>query len=95
MLGAAILIPILLNIVVIDVSFQIEVGALTVAATCLVVLVLCLNRSTLKVIFAILGQSAPIEEPVSKTGIKTVALILGLLVLFFGLQSLLIQLAKQ
>ncbi len=92
--GVAILIPILLNIVVVDITFQIEVGALAVAATCLLLLclILYLNLPTLKAIVAILWQPTVSGGLVSKERVKTIAIILGLLVLIFGLQSLLIQL---
>jgi uncharacterized membrane protein YphA (DoxX/SURF4 family) len=94
--GAAILIPILLNIVVIDITYQISFGAMAVAATCLLLLflMLYLNRATLKAIFVLLWQPTVAEEPVLKERVKTVAIILTLMVLIFGLQSLVIQLTN-
>ncbi|GAB3890571.1 hypothetical protein GCM10028803_01500 [Larkinella knui] len=94
--GVAILIPILLNIVVVDITFQISFGAMAVAATCLalLLLVLFLNLPTLKAIFAILWQPAVSEKPVLKARMKTMAIIFGFLAVIFGFQSLVIWLAN-
>ena len=94
--GAAMLIPILLNIVVVDIAYQISLGAMTVAATCLLLLLLMLflNLATLKTIFAILWQPTIAEKPVLKERMKKIGIILMLMVLIFGLQSLLIQLTN-
>ncbi|MGA0559080.1 hypothetical protein ACO2Q8_20655 [Larkinella sp. VNQ87] len=94
LLGVAILIPVLLNIVVVDSAFQISAGALSVAAFCLLLLllILLLNQSTLRALFEILWQPAASEKQTVKVQITKVFIVLGLIALLFGLQSFVVLL---
>ncbi|MGV3558368.1 hypothetical protein [Larkinella arboricola] len=81
LIGTAVLFPILLNIIVVDLAYQVSFGAMTVASTCLalLVLVLFLNQSVLRTVFEIIFQ-----PPASKSMAlqeRGIALIFALCIL--------------
>lgn len=96
LIGIAILLPVLLNIVVVDIFFEIEIGAMLVALSCLLLLllVLALNRSTLQAIFALLWQNPVSKEMVFRERVKASVFALVLMGLIFVLEYVLARLAS-
>lgn len=96
LIGIAILLPVLLNIVVIDILYEISLGAMTVALTCLLLLllVLALNRSVIQAIFALIWQKPAVEQRVMRERVKASVIALVLVVLIFILESLLLRLVE-
>ncbi|GAB3934219.1 hypothetical protein [Larkinella terrae] len=95
LIGIAILLPILLNIVVVDIFFEIEIGAMFVALSCLLLLllVLALNRSTLQAMFAVAWQKPASQKVALRERVKATVFALILLVLLFVLENLLARFA--
>ncbi|GAB3260712.1 hypothetical protein GCM10027347_25220 [Larkinella harenae] len=87
LIGTVLLLPILLNIIVVDLAYQISVGALTVASTCLVllVLILWLNQSVLRAVFELIFQQQVSESMALKERGIALAVALGIMGLLIGL----------
>jgi hypothetical protein len=96
LIGIAILIPVLLNIVVVDIFFEVSFGAMLIALSCLLLLllVLALNQSTLQAIFALLWQKPVAKEIAARERVKAAVFALVLLVLIFVLENLLARFAS-
>ncbi|MFC5412032.1 hypothetical protein ACFPMF_22095 [Larkinella bovis] len=93
LIGIAILLPVLLNIIMVDLAYQISFGAMAVAGMCLFLLVLVLvwNQSTLRTVFSLLFQtSTSAPHTLKERGIALIIMV-GLLGFYFGLLHLLGQ----
>ncbi|RRB00969.1 hypothetical protein [Larkinella rosea] len=97
LIGIAILLPVLLNIVIVDICFEVAFGAMLIALTCLLLLllVLALNQSTVRALFALLWQKPVSEKMVVRERVKTIVIALVLAVLIFILENVLLQLIGQ
>lgn len=96
LLGVALLLPILLNIIVFDIIFLDRLGALASASLYffLLLVILACNFNRVVSAFRVLTKRAPItiQNPALKARWKQVSLVLVSLVLLFGLDQFFVNL---